>query len=108
MKTIFSIEISNKAVIEELQKQTNQIYKLLPLKEEQGDWRKLLDTITLEFVGMDGLLLGMHSYLFPLLCKLKGLSTLSGDKDFMLYRKTVFECLTLVGEMIRECQDMTT
>lgn len=101
MLTRYNFEIDNSAVIAELQKQTNQIYKLLPLKEEKGDWGKLLNTIILEFVGMDSVLFGMHDYLFPLLCKLESLTVLVQDTDFLLYRKTIFECLSIVGEMIK-------
>ena len=100
MKTKYEIDITNQAIVEELRRLTNQIYKLLPLKEEGGDWKKLLDTILLELVGMDCLLLGMHDKLFPLMCKLEALNALGEEINFLTYRKTVFECLTLVGEMI--------
>jgi hypothetical protein len=46
--------------------------------------------------------------LFKLLCKLEGLYTLEEDKDYFLYRGTVFECLNLVGELIKKCQASKT
>ena len=105
MKIKYDLSITNQAIVEELQRLTNQIYKLLPIREEGGDCQKLLDSIILELVGMDCLLLGMHSELFPLMCKLEALTVLVQETDFFIYRKMIFECLTLVGVMIRKCQD---
>jgi hypothetical protein len=100
METKYGMNITNKAISEELHRLTNQIYKLLPTREEGGDWLKLLETITLEITGMDSLLLGMHDKLFPLMCKLEALAVLGEELNFMTYRKTVFECLSLIGDMI--------
>lgn len=105
MKIKYDLEIEESSIIAELQYLTNQIYKLLPAREEGQDWQRMLNTVILELVGMDSLLLGMHSQLFPLLCKLESLSVLIQEKDFLLYRKTIFECLSLVGELINRCQD---
>lgn len=32
---------------------TNQIWKLIPMKENQEDWEKQLDTVIIEIVGMN-------------------------------------------------------
>lgn len=48
---------------------------------------------------MDIILPDLHDYLFPLLCKLAGLYTFTEDEDFLNYRRTVFECISLVSEM---------
>ena len=100
MKTKYDINITNQAIAEELRRLTNQIYKLLPMREEGGNWKKLLETITLEFIGMDCLLLGMHDKIFPLMCKLEALNELGEELNFLTYRKTIFECLSLIGDMI--------
>ena len=34
---------------------------------------------------------------FSILCKLEGLFHLKDSKDFSLYRRTIFDCLTLLG-----------
>lgn len=96
----YDITIDKNIVIARLKKDLNQIYKLLPIREEQGDWRKPLDTLIEELTGMESLFLDndYQEYLFILLCKLEGLKTL--DNDFMLYRRIIFECLSIMQELI--------
>ena len=45
------------------------------------------------------LLLDHHQLLFQLMSKLEGLFTLTNESDFMIFRKTIFECLNLVNEI---------
>lgn len=96
----YDINIDKNIVIARLKKDLNQIYKLLPTREELGDWRKPLDTLIEELAGMELLFLdnNYQEYLFILLCKLEGLKTL--DNDFMLYRRIIFECLSIMQELI--------
>ena len=83
----------------------NQVYKLLPNREEGVDWEKPLSTIMEELAGMDRLLFDQHETLFCLLCKLEGLFTLTEEDDFMLFRRTIFECLSLLSELKKQCLD---
>ena len=103
-----NIEISNEAIAYNLKRLTNQIYKLLPNREEAIDWQTPLGTIIEELSGMDKLLIEYHETLFPLLCKLQGLYDLTKKEDFFLYRRTIFECLNLLSSLkdgVSECQD---
>lgn len=95
----YNTYIKNKAIKINLRRLTNQIYKLLPTREEAADWQKPLSTIVEEFAGMNELFLDHHDVLFSLLCKLEGLFTLSKDEEFMLFRRTIFEILGLVNEL---------
>ena len=100
--------INKNAILENLKKLTNQIYKLLPNREEKIDWETPLGTIIEEFSGMDKLLEEYHNILFPLLCKLKGLYDLTEENDFFAYRRTIFESLSLLSSIkrgVEECQD---
>lgn len=96
----YSLNINIDAIQSNLKRLTNQIYKLLPTWEEAADWKKPLTTIIEEIAGMDRLFLDHHKILFSLLCKLEGLFIYSDDKDFLIFRKTVFECLGLINELI--------
>ena len=101
-------EIDNAAITENLKKLINQIYKLLPDREENIDWQTPLGTIIEEISGMDKLLNDYHEILFPLLCKLKGLYDFTEEKDFFAYRRTIFECLNLLASLkegVATCQD---
>jgi len=99
-------DIDSKAIDYNLKRLTNQIYKLLPNREENIDWQKPLDTIIEELAGMDKMLIDQHEILFSLLCKLKGLSILTQEEDFSLFRRTIFECLSLMNTLRKAlCQD---
>lgn len=93
------MEIQNFTIRDEIKKLINQTFKLLPLREEGEDWIKPLNTITEELAGMGEVLIMDHSILFPLLCKLEGLKTLSAEDSFLRYRSTIFECISLLSEL---------
>lgn len=99
----YDAEINNEAIIHNLKRITNQIYKLLPMREEGEDWKKPLTTLLEELAGMDNLLIDQHIILFPLMSKMEGLLII-GDNDFMLYRRIIFECLGLMEKLIKSCQ----
>ena len=93
----YECDIQTEAICANLKRITNQIYKLLPLREEGGDWEKPLLTIIEEMAGMSRLLFDQHETLFLLLCKLEGLFTLTEEDDFESYRRTIFDCLGLMN-----------
>lgn len=104
----YNASIENEAIKANLKRLTNQIYKLLPNWEEAVDWRKPLTTILEELAGMDRLFLDHHTIFFALLCKLEGLFILddTGEtekENFFVFRKTVFECLSLVNDLVKVC-----
>lgn len=101
----YDINIEPKSIEVNLQRLVNQLYKLLPIREEGEDWRAPLETIIVELSGMDRLVEKEGTLFFKLLCKLEGLFLMSSEDDFPLYRRTIFECLNLVGELLKRCQD---
>jgi hypothetical protein len=76
---------------------TNQLWKLIPMREHEEDWTKQLDTVILEIAGLNELFLG--SQFLQLISKLEGLRVY--DSSFELYRKTVFESISLLQEINR-------
>jgi len=93
------IEIEEVAIHENLKRIINQVYKLLPMREEGSNWEKPLDTLLEELKGMDRLLIGQHRTFFSLLCKMEGLFELIEQDDFERYRCTIFECLSLLNDI---------
>ena len=69
------------------------------MREHNEDWRKQLDTVTLEVVGLNEIFLSYPQFL-QLLSKLEGLQK-SKDVEFDLYRKTIFEAINLLQEINR-------
>ena len=105
----YGADINNEAIRVNLKRLINQVYKLLPNWEEAIDWKKPLTTILEEFAGMSGLFLDHHSILFSLMCKLEGLFGLDDQgknekQNFFIFRKTVFECLSLINDLVKVCQ----
>ena len=78
---------------------TNQLWKLIPMKEHEEDWQKQLDTVIIEITGLNEILIFSPS-LLTLLSKLEGLKTV--EIPFTLYRKTVFESISLLQEFGRD------
>lgn len=105
MITKYSTLIENEAIVVNLKRITNQVYKLLPSREEGADWEKPLSTLIEEIAGMDRVLIGQHEILFSLLCKLEGLFILTKEDDFFLFRRTIFECLSLINDLTKTCQN---
>lgn len=97
----YEMDIDKEAIKVNLGRLINQIYKLLPLREEGGDWQKPLETIMEELAGMDRLFIDQQPNLYKLTCKLEGLFTLDEKNDFMTYRGIIFECLSILSELQR-------
>ena len=80
-----------------LRRLTNQLWKLIPMREHEEDWPKQLDTVIIEIAGLNEIFIAPH--FLQLLCKLEGLKT--QETTFELYRKTVFESISLLQELSR-------
>lgn len=66
------------------------------MRENNEEWEKQLDTVILEICGLNEIFL-VSPLLLQLLSKLEGLHT-KEEVSFDLYRKTVFECISLLQE----------
>lgn len=94
----YNIEIDNDAIIENIDRIINQVFKLLPSREEGGDWETPLHNLILEVGGMNRLLCD-QTILFSLLCKMEALTILTGTEDYLAFRKLIFECLGLLKQL---------
>lgn len=98
--TVYNTYIEDNAVVSNWNRLTNQVFKMLPYREEgNNDWKPMLENLIVEIAGMDKLIL-KHDDFCPLLCKLKGIQ--SEDVDFFIFRKTIFECLSLMNK-VKNC-----
>ena len=78
------------------QRLVNQMWKLIPMRENNENWLKQLDTVINEIVGLNEILLSRPQFL-QLLSKLEGLRV--GEHSFDFYRKTVFEAINVLQEL---------
>lgn len=88
--TKYGFDIS---VEKEISRMTNQLWKLIPMRENEENYKLQLETVINEIVGLNEIFTPNDNYLI-LLAKLEGL--LHAESSFDFYRKTVFECITLV------------
>ena len=88
----YDIKIREGDCNKNVQRLTNQLWKLIPMREHEEDWNKQLETVILEIVGLDEIFIGPS--FIQLLSKLEGLR--KEDIDFEFYRKTIFECISLL------------
>ena len=75
---------------------TNQVWKLIPMREHEEDWQKQLDTVIIEIAGLNEIFI-MEPQFLQILSKLEGLKIIE-ELDFQVYRKTVFEVINLLQE----------
>lgn len=68
------------------------------MRENNENWSIQLDTVLLEIYGLKELFKINENYLI-LITKLEGLK-IQSNIEFMVYRKTVFECISLLRELI--------
>lgn len=83
-KEVFQIDIN---------RLTNQIWKLIPMREKEEDWELQLNTVICEITGLYNIFENNEDFLI-LLSKLEGIKNM--DLEFDFFRKTVFESITLL------------
>jgi hypothetical protein len=103
MTELTKITVDFPTLNQNLDRIRNQIFRLLPVFEEDGEWLKPLDTLILELIGMYSFF-PERKDLLALICKLEGLRDLGEEVDFLLYRRTIFEACGLVNKVKAQCQ----
>lgn len=78
----------------------NQLWKLIPMRENGENWQNHLNIMIEEISGLAEIYKDKIESLI-LLSKLEGLTSSVCD-DFMLYRKTVFRCIDLLAQVIKD------
>lgn len=91
----YEIGFSQETIQKTVRRLTNQLWKLIPMRENDEDWYKQLQTVTLEIAGLNELFISPT--FLQLLSKLEGLQI--KEVNFELYRKTIFECINILQEL---------
>ena len=95
--TKYSFEIRKNDILRDSNRLINQLWKLIPMREHDENWQVQLDTMLLELTGLNEILYQDEKFLI-LLSKLEGLKQV--EVEFKLYRKTVFETMSLLKEIM--------
>lgn len=96
MITTYGGNFQEELIRVDLRRLINQTWKLLPMKENNEDWQKQLDTVLNELYGLHELFGGQLNFLV-LLSKLEGLPQID---NFMSYRVIVFGAISLLTELM--------
>lgn len=96
MITKYGFDIPKESVEKNCLRLTNQLWKLIPMREHEEDWHKQLETVINEIVGFS-YVFATEPLFLQLLGKLEGLD--NQETEFNFYRKTVFECINLLQEL---------
>jgi hypothetical protein len=91
----YNIDFEYEDLNANIKRMTNQFWKLIPMREHNEDWQKQLDTVILEIAGLNEIFIG--PLFLQMLSKLEGLRVT--ETNFELYRKTVFECISILQEL---------
>ena len=91
------IIIPDAVLTSDINRLTNQLWKLIPMRENKEDWLSHLNCLIVELAGLNELCSNTDEKFLILLSKLKGLQI--EVTTFPVYRKPVFECISLLREM---------
>ncbi len=92
----YNINFSKEEIKNEVLRLTNQLWKLIPMWENNEDWNKQLETVIVDIAGKDEIFLH-DSHFLQLLSKLEGIRV--EEVEFNIFRKTVFECINIINEV---------
>lgn len=98
METKYGFDVSNEIILVDKKRLINQLWKVLPMNENGEDWKKQLQTVIDEMVGLNKIFKEELNFLI-LLSKLEALFEID---DFLDFRKTIFESINLLSELIDE------
>ena len=54
------LSISEEDLYTNVKRLTNQLWKLIPMREHGEDWQKQLDTVLIEIAGLNEVFVGSH------------------------------------------------
>lgn len=91
--TKYNFDIDKSVFDTNINRLTNQIWKLIPMIENEEDWQKQLNTVIIEVAGLNEIFSSNPQFL-QCLSKLEGLMVKT--VEFEIFRKTVFEVLSIV------------
>lgn len=98
MTTKYGFDIPDYVIATNRKRLINQLWKILPMRENNEDWEKQLQTVLDEIVGLNEIFYDKLCFLI-LLSKLESLFKI---EDFMDFRKTLFESINLLDGLFYE------
>lgn len=90
------LSFKEKSVSEDLRRLINQIWKLVPMRENNENWKVQISNVLIELIGLRELF-NNELDLLVIVSKLEGLKEL--ETTFQQYRGTVFSIIHELGDL---------
>lgn len=90
-----NISFQKSNVISDIKRLINQVWKLIPMKENNENWKKQINQVLVEIIGLQNLFENKIDLLI-IISKLEGLREC--DLEFKDFRSLIFSIITLLGD----------
>ena len=90
------VAFSSNDVVSNIKRLINQVWKLIPMKENKEDWIKQIDLVIVEVAGLQELFQN-RLYLLRILSELEGLKQCQSI-EFIQFRSIVFSIISLMSK----------
>ena len=90
-----NLSFKETTVSEDLRRLINQIWKLVPMRENEENWKVQIETVIIELIGLKELF-NNELDLLVIITKLEGLKC--SETTFAQYRGTVFSIIHELGD----------
>ena len=102
MTNKYNIKLSVDTIEQTFQRLTNQIYRLLPLREENKDWLSPLDSLIVELSGLCEICADQQVLFLEILSRLEGIK--KQNDSYELFRRTIFKTISLLNKVQGQCR----
>lgn len=103
MVTKYNTEVNTETLVFNLKRLLGQVFQLLPLREEDKDWIKPLQTLENELCGLVALVPDLKEGL-SVVSKLQGMLEKGEELEFLEFRRNIFECCSLLSFVINSVE----
>ena len=91
-----NLSINKEAIFDDLKRLVNQVWKLLPMRENNENWKKHLEGVILEFIGLQEIFVEDELDFLIVISKLEGIK--NSEIDFFQYRSEIFSIIHILGD----------
>ena len=95
----YNLDIPSKDIACNVNRLTNQIWKLIPMRENNENWENQIDKVIVELTGLYNIF-KFNDKFITLLANLEGLKLV--NLEFDEYRSKIFESITLLRDSFNE------
>ena len=93
-----SVSFEESNVISDIKRLINQVWKLIPMKENNENWKKQINQVLVEIIGLQELFENRID-LLVILTKLEGVKECGDEVAFIEFRSLVFSIIALLSKV---------